>query len=96
MFSKKPNPRIVEMDTEISRVIEAMSHMLPDDEEYTNASANLAKLNTEREKLLSNRFSKDQVLLVGGNVLIAFGIIAYERAHVITTKIPQFMHKASR
>lgn len=96
MFSKKPDPRVAELDLEITRVLETMARMEPDDEEYTTASANWTKLCEERNKLLSNRFNKDQLLVVGGNVLIAIFIVGYERAHVVTTKLPQFLHKASR
>lgn len=96
MFKRKPKPRIVEIDTEITRVLELMSHMLPDDEEYTNASDNLVKLNTEREKLLSNRFTKDQMLLVGGNVLLGLAVIGWERGHVVTTNFHKFLTKSTR
>lgn len=96
MFKRKPNPRVVELDTEISRVLAQMANMLPEDEEYTKASDNWKKLTEERDKLLSNRFSKDQVLLVGGNVLVALAVIGYERSHVITTNIHKFMSKSSR
>lgn len=96
MYSRKPNPRIVELDTEISRVLATMARIEPDSEEYTTASDNWTKLCAERDKLLSNRFSKDQVLLVVGNVLIAGAVISHERIAVITTKLPQFLSKASR
>lgn len=96
MFSRKPNPRIAELDEEISRVLATLARMEPDDEEYTSAANNWSKLCDERNKLLSNRFSKDQLLVVGGNVLIAAFVVGYERANVITTKLPQFLHKASR
>lgn len=96
MFSRKPNPRLVELDVEISRVLATMSRMEPDDEEYANATTQWVKLCEERDNLLSNRFSKDQLLLVGGNVLIAIVIIGHERANVIATKVPQFLSKASR
>lgn len=94
MFGRKPNPRIVEVDTEITRVLAVMSRCEPDSEEYAAARKQWTKLCEERDKLLSNRFSKDQMLLVGGNVLVAIIVIGHERAHVIATKIPQFLNKA--
>jgi hypothetical protein len=96
MFRRKPDPRVLELDTEISRVLANMSDTDPFDEKYANMTTEWTKLNTEREKLLSNRFSKDQILLVGGNIFIAALVIGYERGAVITTKLPSFLSKASR
>lgn len=96
MFPRRPNPRIAELDIEISRVLALISVMKPEDDTFTAAVDNWIKLCAERDKLLSNRFSKDQMLLVAGNVVIAVIVIGHERANVIATKIPQFLGKASR
>jgi hypothetical protein len=96
MFARKPNPRIIEIDLEITRVLDTMARIEPDAEEYTTARTNWIALCEERDKLLSNRFSKDQILLVGGNVLIAALILGYEQKHVVTTKFPQLLSKSTR
>lgn len=94
MFSRKPNPRLVEVDLEISRVLAVMARIEPDSEEYAAATANWSKLCEERKELTSNRFTKDQMLVVAANVLIAGLVIGHERTAVITTNLHKFIGKA--
>lgn len=96
MFAKKPNPEVEELNAEITRVITHMRKIEPTSEEYSDAADQLVKLYAQKKEIPSDRFSKDQVLLVAGNVSVALLVIAYEQKHVWTTKVFDIARKAGR
>lgn len=62
---------------------EEMAKLTPDCEEYEARLKNIERLYALKGKNRPPRISRDMMLQVGGNVLIAIGIIAYERTHVM-------------
>jgi hypothetical protein len=94
MLGKKPNDEIQKLNTVIDRVLSDMIDYGPDSPEYPQLRKELSKLYALRDKTTSKRrYSPDTLLLVGGNLLGIFIIVAYEHGHVITTKALSYIKK---
>ena len=60
--------------------------------ETPEAEKIIARL-TELNKLRKKKFDPDQLAVIGSNLGIAAMLIMFEKHHVITTKVPQFLSK---
>lgn len=75
-----------ELDKEIDRLIQKMSEMSPDTDEYTRAAKNLESLYRAKKDSAQRKVSADTITGVVGNLVGIGMIIGYERIHCITTK----------
>ncbi len=96
MFAKKPNPEVTELNAEITRVLAQMGEDTPESKEYAAMADQLVKLYAQKKEIPSNRFSKDQMLAVAGNLAGILAIIAYEQHAAFISKATGFITKATR
>lgn len=83
-----------ELDIVIDDVLTRMRVVGPDDDEYKKLVKYLGHLNKMRdESRKSGKVSKDTIAIVLGNVGIVVAVLAYENAHVVTTKALDFIIK---
>jgi hypothetical protein len=83
MFKRKQEPELL-MDP-IQRVLIEMEAHEPDGEEYHRCLDRLERL-VRLKKEEKSQIDPNTLLTVGGNVLIALGIVAYEQKHVWGSK----------
>lgn len=93
MFSKFVKKVESPLELEISNVVEKMSNMDPESEDYGKAADSLVKLMTAKSKDAHCRISADTAIMVAGNLLGIAIIIGHEKAHVITSKALGFVIK---
>lgn len=93
MFGRRKPPPESIYDAPIERLILEMTMNGPDSDEYSDHIKYLEKLSTlkTREKSVERRVSPDTVWLIGGNILIAVIIVAYEQKHVFGSKAIGFI-----
>lgn len=96
MFARKPNPEVEELNAAIKQVHAQMADDTPESEEYAQMVDQLVKLYAQKEKVLPNRFSKDTMVAVTGNLLGVLIIVGYESRNAMTSKALGFIGKASR
>jgi len=79
--NKKPHS----IDDEIQRVINSMSTMSPDDNDYATASKNL-KMLVETKNMNKFKPSSDAILAAGANLLGILLVLRFEKLDVITSR----------
>lgn len=84
---------VTDLDKAIDKLYDKIDSVEPDSEEYDKYLEKLKKLEDLRDKSRSRRPSSDTVLLVVGNLAGIFIIVAYEHAHVMTSKAIGFIMK---
>ena len=89
-FKKEPK----ELELVINDVLARMLRTDPSDEEYRQLVVYLDRLMAMKTNEKSAfRVSPDTLAIVGGNLIIALIVIAYEKEHVVTTKLFGFLTK---
>lgn len=101
MFNRKPKEPdyyLVALDQAIEDTHKSLRTLSAGDEDHATATDQLVKLHAMRTEHLNRRkpFSWDTLAIVAGNAVVAVIIVGYERANVVTTKVPQFQLKASK
>ena len=92
MFSKKAKEK-TELDKAIDSVLEEMSALTADSEEYAKDVKQLAELYKIRAGERREQVSINTVLSVGGSLLGIGMIILFERNNVVTSKALSFIIK---
>lgn len=96
MFARKPNAEAEELNRAITEVHSNLNRYTPETKEYAAMADQLVKLYAQKEKISSNRISRDQLITVSGNLLGILVIVMYEQRGVVTSKALGFIGKASR
>jgi hypothetical protein len=76
------------LDKQINAVLDDMSTKGVTSDEYPKLMSLLERLNGMKQKAKLPPVSRDTVVMVAGNFLIALLIVMYEQKHVMTTKVP--------
>lgn len=84
---------VSKFDKEIERVIDHLSTLSPDSEEYDRTTDQLTKLRTIEGINAPSKLSADTILMVVGNLAGILAILGYEHSHVITSKALGFVSK---
>lgn len=74
------------LDSEIERLIEALSLLDPSSEQYLKVSDNLRALCEAREKKNPLQVNLDAIIAVSANILGLIIVLNFEKTNVITTK----------
>jgi len=94
MFWKTKKDKRSSIDKEIDSVIEVMSMLNADTEEYTKMAANLAVLMQGRSYNKDNiKISKDVIINGVFSILGILIIVGYEQCHVMGSKALVFVTK---
>jgi len=85
MFGKKQetNPKLDELEDRL--LVELLEYVI-DSDEYSKIVNHLERIEEIRNPKRERSFSWDNVILVGGNLLVVLTIVAYEQKHVFTSK----------
>lgn len=81
-FNKKPDL----LETQINAVLNKMSEVGPDSEEYRKLIVYLDRLNSMKVSNRPHRISGDTMAIVVGNLLGILIIVAYEQKHVMSSR----------
>lgn len=92
MFAKKPAEEI-QLDDAITSAVLNLTNHYPATPEYAAIVKQITKLNAVRTTTKPDRFSKDTLALVAGNLAGILVIVGHERAHIVTSKAIQFIGK---
>lgn len=82
------------LDKEIDRLLQTLSVMDHDDEEYPRVADQLVKLYKLKEVDSKSRVSKDVWIGAGVNLAGILMIISYEHAHALASKALGFVTKS--
>jgi hypothetical protein len=86
LFEKRTDDTQSSLDKTIASLMDDMSSMDGDSEEYATCMNRLERLYKLKEKNAPKRVSPDTIALVVGNLTGIFIIVAYEHGRVITSK----------
>lgn len=89
-FKREPS----KLDEHIDKLLEEMQTYSPDTPEYQAAFNHMERLYQLKREERNNRVKADTWVIVGGNLLGIIAIVAYEQAHVITSKATTMLHRA--
>lgn len=92
MFEWKKSAADAELTKAIGTVYSEMAGVSVDSVEHSKMTSELSKLYSLKES--PKRISPDTLAIVVGNVLVAVLVVFHERAHIVTTKVPQFLLKS--
>lgn len=81
-------------DEPISKVLTEMNTYSPDTKEYQAAIENLDLLTKMKAEERRHRVSPDTIAIIAGGLLQVLVIVAYEHAHVMTSKGLGFVIKS--
>jgi hypothetical protein len=81
------------LDLEIDRVIEKMSKIPPDSEDYLKAATSLKTLCDAKAIKAKASVSPDTWVLVGANLLGIVAILNFERTGIVVSKAVNFVLK---
>ncbi|QBZ73590.1 hypothetical protein SEA_ROSAASANTEWAA_26 [Streptomyces phage RosaAsantewaa] len=85
------------LDAEIDRLLNRLSEIAPDSDEYAKTNEQLIKLYKLNEDTNSKkRVSPDALAQVAGSLAGIVLILGYERAGIITSKAMSFVMKSAR
>lgn len=92
MFGKKQdtNPKLDELS---DKLLDELLEYSMDTDEYPKILSHYERIETIRRPKAERTFSWDNVILVGGNLLVVLTIVAYEQKHVFTSKGLNFVIK---
>jgi hypothetical protein len=90
IFERKPTA----IDIAIDEALAQLSGIKIDTDEYTRMVDQIAKLTKLKEQTSNKRVSPDTLAIVAGNLAGIVMILAYERAHVVTSKAIGFVLKS--
>ena len=90
----RPKTQKSGLDSAIDECLHNMTMYPEYSDEYAKMADQLTKLYKLKETKDSRRVSPDTTAVVGGNILIALIVVAYEQKNVITTKVLSFFAKA--
>lgn len=93
MQIRKPAPKTM-LDNVIDELLDEMILVHGSDDDYSKMTDNLSKLVALKETNSKKRVSPDTAAVVGGNIVVALMIIAFEQKHVITSRVLNFMARA--
>lgn len=93
MQIRKPAPK-TKLDNVIDELLDEMMLVHGHDDDYSKMTDNLSKLVALKETNSKKRVSPDTAAVVGGNIVVALMIIAFEQKHVITSRVLNFMARA--
>lgn len=80
-------------DDAAARLFDEMNTYDPDTEEYQNALDKLERLAKINENNQRSKVSADTIAIVAGNLLGILIVVGYERGHVLTTRMKDFVLK---
>jgi prefoldin subunit 5 len=93
MLGNRQKPK-TKLDEEIERVLQEMETLSPESDEYNALLKQLERLTKLRKKERpQRRLNPDTLVMVGGNILVALVIVAYEQYHPMTSKAQAFIGK---
>lgn len=95
MSAEKPKTPS-ELEKAIAQIHARMTALEPDTKEYAAAADQLVKLEALRTEKHSWRPSTDTLITVGGNIVVALLIVAYEERNALTSKAIGFIQKPFR
>lgn len=98
MFNQKPQSAAPLLDEMIANAHSEAASFEVFSDEYAVAVKNIAELYKIRTSIeeKQDKFSKDQMLAVAGNLAGIIAILGYERVHVISSKALGFVMKAAK
>ena len=96
MFAIKTVTEPTSLEKETERLLELLSEMQPETEEYAATADQLVKLYKLKEVDSKKVVSPDALVTIAGNLFGIAVIIGYERAHIITSKALGFVTKLTR
>lgn len=83
-----------ELKTAIENVYSEMAGSDSHTTEYAKSVDQLIKLYSLKQE--PKRVSPDTLAIVLGNIIVAILIVGHERAHIVTSKAPQYLLKLLR
>ena len=92
----KKNEDDTPLDVQINAVLDEMSTTGVDSEKYPKLVSYLERLHALKQKAKLPRASRDTWIMVGGNILIAITVLAFEQKHVWTSKVPIPLNKTGK
>ena len=81
------------LEEAIDDVLARMKDMTPEEEDYAKCVDQLSKLHKLKEDEKPSRVSPDTMVTAGANILGIVLIVGHERAHIITSKVKDFVLK---
>lgn len=81
--------RVKYLDEQIVAVLSKMETTEPSSEEYQTLITHLERLTKLRHGNTPERLSRNTMLIVGGNLLLGFGIYFFEQRHILPKVFPQ-------
>ena len=93
---KKKHAEKSGLDLAIDQILAEMLGYECDSDEYNAMTDQLKKLYKLKALDKPERVSRDTLALIGGNILVALVIVAYEQKSIVTTKAPAFLMKLTR
>lgn len=91
LFKKAPEKS--GLDLAIDQILFEMTGSDSDAEDYDRMTDQLKKLYKLKALDKPERVSRDTLALIGGNLLVALVIVAYEQKSIVTTKATNFLLK---
>lgn len=86
------NEVVTPVDEEIEKVLKEMNDEGVTSDEYSKQLTYLERLYEIKAKERPKPLSRDTILIVGGNLVLALGIVIYETSHMSSSKgFNQFM-----
>ena len=93
MFARKSKQETDSLTRAIEKLFDELDEFSGTDEEYETLSDRLTKLYAIKEKIPTDRVSKETLALIAANLAGIMTIVLFERNNVITTKAKDFMLK---
>jgi hypothetical protein len=93
MFARKSKQEIDPLTHAIEKLFEELDEFSGTDDEYKILSDRMTELYAIRERIPTDRVSKETLALIAGNLAGIMIIVLFERNNVITTKAKDFVLK---
>lgn len=85
------NKTLIRIEKEENRLLDELALLSPTDERYQQINKELERLNGLKEQ--PRKLSWDTLAIIGGNVVIAVLVLAFESQGAITTKVSSYLMK---
>ena len=93
MSMKNPDEQIT-LDDNMNRLLTKLEETDPADPEYNTLVEHLTALSDIKAKSPRDRFTRDQMLAVGANLLGVVLILNFEHAHTLSSKAMTMLFKS--
>lgn len=93
MFARKSKQETDSLTRAIEKLFDELDEFSGTDDEYKVLSDRMTELYAIRERIPTDRVSKETLALIAGNLAGIMIIVLFERNNVITTKAKDFVLK---